>query len=210
MSDTAAAASFSISVRSLPAHNWSWFLVRGLLLLVLGVVMLFSPAMTLIVFTGLFAAFSLVDGIGALIIGLRGAGSHAPHWLSLVFAGLAGIAVGVIFVVWPLFSAAVYAALVIGMISVWAIVTGILNLSAAVRLRREIEGEWLLALVGLLTLVLGVLLLVQLWREPLITLLSVGWMIGFWAIVVGVSLIALALRLKSRAQRASVSSAITG
>jgi uncharacterized membrane protein HdeD (DUF308 family) len=200
MSNSAGIASFSV-VRSLPAHNWSWFLVRGLLMLALGVIALFAPGLTLVAFAAVFAVFSLFDGILAVIIGIRGANNHAPHWLSLVFAGLFGIAVGLAFIAWPLFITAVYAALVLGLISGWAIVTGTLQLSAAVRLHREIEGEWLLGLIGLLTLVLGIALLVQLWREPLVTLVSVAWLIGIWAIVAGISLTVLALRLRSRAQR---------
>lgn len=193
----------SMTIRTLPAHNWTWFLLRGLLALALGVIALFVPHLTLIAFTAVFAAFSFVDGIGSLVSGVRGAGEHAPHWVSLVVSGLAGIAIGVLFVVWPLLSTAVYAALVVALIAGWAIVTGALQLLAAIRLRREIEGEWLLGLIGLVTLALGIWLMAELWREPLLTLLTVGWVIGFWAIIAGVALIALSLRLRGHSIRSA-------
>jgi uncharacterized membrane protein HdeD (DUF308 family) len=196
MPEPSAATFGVISIRTLPAHNWSWFLVRGLLMLAFGAISLLSPGLTLVAFTAVFAAFSFVDGVAALVSGLRGAGAHAPRWLSLVLAGLVGMAIGVVFVVWPLFSTAVYAAIVVAGIAGWAIVTGVLQVIAAIRLREAIEGEWLLGLVGLLTVVLGVWLLVQVWNEPLVTLLSVGWLIAFWAIAAGIALIVLALRLR--------------
>jgi uncharacterized membrane protein HdeD (DUF308 family) len=152
--------------------------------------------LTLFAFAAVFATFSFVDGIASLISGLRGAGRHAPRWGVLVVSGLAGIAVGVLFAIWPLLSTAVYATVAVALIAAWAIASGALQIAAAIRLRREIKGEWLLGLVGLLTLLLGLWLLVQVWLAPLLTVLSVGWLIGLWAIIAGASLMALAMRLR--------------
>jgi uncharacterized membrane protein HdeD (DUF308 family) len=177
-------------------HNWNWFLVRGLVMIAFGVVALFVPGLTLFAFAAVFATFSFVDGIASLISGLRGAGKHAPRWGVLVLSGLSGIAVGVLFAIWPLLSTAVYATVAVALIATWAIVSGALQIVAAVRLRREIKGEWLLGLVGLLTFLLGLWLLFEVWTAPLLTVLSVGWLIGLWAIIAGVSLMALAMRLR--------------
>lgn len=191
-----ATASAQAQFTALPLHNWQWFLVRGLLMIAFGVVALFVPGLTLFAFAAVFAAFSFVDGVASVISGLRGAGKHEPRWGALVLTGIAGIAVGVLFAVWPLLSTAVYATFAIALIAGWAIAAGLLQLVAAVRLRRQIEGEWLLGLVGVLTAALGVWLLVLLWIAVLPTLLSVGWIIGVWAILAGASLVTLSLRLR--------------
>lgn len=187
---------------ALPLRNWRWFLVRGLLMIAFGVVALFVPGLTLFAFAAVFAGFSFIDGVAGLISGVRGARRHEPRWWTLVLAGLAGIAVGVLFAIWPLLSTALYATVALTLIAGWAVAAGLLQLVAAVRLRREIQGEWLLGLVGVLTMALGLWLLALLWIDPLPTLLSVGWLIGLWAILAGVSLVALALRLRGKQVRA--------
>jgi uncharacterized membrane protein HdeD (DUF308 family) len=180
----------------LPLHNWHWFLIRGLVMMGFGIIALFVPGLTLFAFAAVFAIFSFVDGVAGLISGLRGARRHAPRWGVLILSGLSGIAVGVLFAIWPLLSAALYATMIVALIAAWAIVSGALQIVAAIRLRREIKGEWLLGLVGLLTLLLGLWLLARVWLAPLLTVLSVGWLIGLWAIIAGASLMALAMRLR--------------
>jgi uncharacterized membrane protein HdeD (DUF308 family) len=86
--------------------------------------------------------------------------------------------------------------LLLAMIAVWAIVNGIGQISAAIRLRKDIEGEWLLGLSGLISLLLGALILFVTATVPGASILSVGWIIGFYALFVAAALIALAFRLK--------------
>ena len=91
-----------------------------------------------------------------------------------------------------------------GLSVTWTIVNGALQIVAAVRLRREIRGEWLLALVGLLTLMLALWLWVQVWIAPLLTVLSVDWLTGPWAIIAGASLMVLAMRLWTNGIESSI------
>lgn len=180
----------------LPLHNWNWFLWRGLAGIVLGIVALFFPGLTLYAFALVFAAFSFVDGVFSLVAGVRGASHHAERWGALVFSGIIGIAVGVIFFIWPLLATAAYAFMLVVFVALWSLITGVLELSAAMRLRRHIQGEVLLVIVGLLSVLLGIAVLWLLVSAPGATLISVGWLIGVYALASGVALIVLALRLK--------------
>ena len=78
-------------------------------------------------------------------------------------------------------------------IAAWAVLTGIFEIVAAIRLRKEIKGEWLLALGGIASIVFGVLMIVY----PMAGILTVIWLIGAYAIVFGVVLVGLSLRLRS-------------
>ena len=102
---------------SLPAHNWGWFLLRGILALLLGVAALMWPLSAVFAFTLVFAAYAFVDGIMSLIAGVRGARA-GERWGALVFRGITGILVGVIFVLLPMVATITYAFLSIVFLAV--------------------------------------------------------------------------------------------
>lgn len=179
-------------------HNWSWFVLRGVLAILLGIAAFLAPGLTLLAFTLVFAAFSFVDGAAMLVTGMRRAHSGTRPWWTMILPGMAGIAVGVIFLIWPLLSTLAYAIATVLLIAGWAIVTGALQIAAAIRLRKEIEGEWLLGLAGLFGLLLGFALIVMTAAQPGLSILSIAWIIGFYALVTGVMLILLGLRLRKR------------
>jgi uncharacterized membrane protein HdeD (DUF308 family) len=194
--------------RCLPARNWGWFLFRGIVALILGLLAIFFPFSALTAFAFLFALFAFVDGISLLISGLAGAAAHGQRWWALVIAGLVGIAVGVIYLAWPGLATVSYALVFLVMIGVWAIVNGIGQVSAAIRLRKMIEGEWLLAIAGIFSILLGIIVLVVTAAVPGASLLSVGLIIGFWALMAAAALIALAFRLRSYQRRDNSVSAV--
>lgn len=146
--------------------------------------------------------FAFVDGISLVVSGIAGAASSRERWWGLVISGLLGIAVGVIYVLWPGLSTVSYTLMLLVLIAVWAIVTGIGQISAAIRLRREIEGEWLLGLAGVFSLLLGVAILAVTALVPGASILTVGWIIGLYALLAAAALIALAIRLKGRRAKA--------
>ncbi len=180
----------------LPKHNWSWFLLRGALAIALGALALVFPGLTVLTFALIFAAFSFVDGVFSIIAGIRGAQRHADRWLALVLSGVIGVAIGVLFFLWPATSATVYALLMVLFIAVWAVLTGLLEIITAIRLRREVAGEWMLALAGTLSVLLGIALAGVAFAAPAIAVLWAAWLIGFYALLSGVLLVLLALRLK--------------
>jgi uncharacterized membrane protein HdeD (DUF308 family) len=164
----------------------------------LGLFSVLAPGFALFGFAVVFAAYSLADGVASLVAGLRAARDGGARWGGLVIAGLAGIAVGVLFVLFPLRSTVAYAALVVWLVAAWAAATGVFEVVAAIRLRAEIEGEWLLAASGLLSVALAVALVWLLFANPAATLLSVAWLLALYAFLAGVALIVLALRMRRR------------
>ena len=173
------------------ARNWWALALRGLAAILFGIAALVVPHIALVVLIALFGAYALVDGIFAIVGAVRAAERHM-RWWPLLVEGLAGIVIGVLTFVWPGLTALV----LLYFIASWAIVTGVFEILAAVRLRREITGEWLLGLTGVLSVVFGLLLIIF----PGAGALTVVWLIGVYALVFGVVLVGLALRLRGRSQ----------
>ena len=183
----------------LPAHNWGWFMVRGILGILLGIGAVVFPLSAVFAFTMLFAIYCFIDGIASLVAGLRGAHAPGHRWGAMVFSGIIGIVIGILFLVMPLIAAVTYAFLAVVMLAAWSIITGVLEIVAAIRLRREMDGEWLLGLSGLISLLLGIAILALVIPYPAATILSAAWLIAIYAFASGIVLIAQALRLRNRA-----------
>jgi uncharacterized membrane protein HdeD (DUF308 family) len=168
--------------------RWWALALRGAVAIVFGILTLWAPGISLYVLVVLFGAYALVDGVLYLLMAARGA-RRGERWGSLMFAGLAGIVAGVVTLLWP----GVSGLALLMLIGAWAIVTGAASIAAAVRLRKEISGEWLMALGGALSITFGVLAMIF----PGAGALAVAIWIGAYALVLGVSLLALAFRLRS-------------
>jgi uncharacterized membrane protein HdeD (DUF308 family) len=180
-------------------RNWGWLVARGALLILLGVLALLSPSAALFAFAIVFAAFSFVDGVFGVISAIRGARDKSEHWGALLFSGIVGIAIGVLFILFPLVSTFAFAWVAVVLLAAWAVLSGVLEISAAIRLRREIKGEWLLALAGTLSVILGLALATMLAVMPGVTAVSVAWLIGIYALVAGISMVVLGFRLRGHA-----------
>jgi uncharacterized membrane protein HdeD (DUF308 family) len=173
-------------------------MVRGALALLLGVVAVYRPLTAVFAFTLVFAAYCFVDGIASLIAGIRGA-QGGKSWGALVFRGVTGILVGVLFVLLPMVAAATYAFVSILMLAIWSVLTGLFEIVGAIRLRKEIEGEWLLGLSGLISVLLGIGIVALVLPSPRATILSAAWLIAIYAFIAGVVLIAEAFQLRRKA-----------
>lgn len=180
------------------SRNWRWFVLRGVLALILGTVAFLFPVSALFAFTLVFAAYAGADGLLSTIAGVRGARRNEERWWALILRGIIGISVAALFVLMPLVATVSYALATLGMLSAWAVLTGILEIVAAIRLRKEIEGEWLLGLSGVLSILLGLAVPVALYVNPPATILSVAWVIAIYAVIAGVVLIGFGLRLRQR------------
>ena len=179
--------------------NWGWTLARGILALILGVLAIIFPASALFAFTLVFAGFLLADGALSLASGVRGARRKADRWWAYVLRGLAGLVVGILFVLMPFVMTVSYAVATLVLLAAWSITAGILEIAAAIRLRKEIEGEWLLAFSGTLSILLGGGVMILFTLYPVASILSVAWMIGIYAIAAGVVLTIQAFRLRKPA-----------
>jgi len=172
---------------SLYARTWWAVGLRGLVSVVFGVLALIWPQIAVEALVLLVSVYVLIDGIFILISALNGRKEHRRWWVVLI-EGIASIALGIIAIVWLGLTALTLVLLIAG----WAIATGILEIAGAILLREELTGEWLLAISGVLSLILGVLLAAQ----PRAGALAVVWLIGTYAILFGVALIVLAFRLR--------------
>jgi uncharacterized membrane protein HdeD (DUF308 family) len=179
------------------SRDWWIIALQGVAAIVFGVLALVLPGITLLALVFLFGAYAIVDGVLALTRGLR-RGGEGPDWWRIA-QGVVGIGAGLVAFVMPDITA--LALLVV--IAAWAIVSGAIELVAAYQLRDAIRGEWLLALDGVLTILLGVLLIVF----PGAGALALVWLIGAYAIVSGVVVLVEAFRLRGRAGRSGTSAA---
>jgi uncharacterized membrane protein HdeD (DUF308 family) len=170
------------------AQNWWAVAIRGVLAILFGLIALFMPGATMLSLVLLFAAYSFVDGVFAIISAVRAARRH-ERWGSLVFEGIVNIAVAAVAVLWPGITVLAFVFLV----AFWALFTGGLELAAAFRLRTR-DGRWWLVLGGIVSLIYGALLVIA----PLIGAVVLTWWIGAYALVFGVALLVLAFRLRSR------------
>jgi len=166
---------------------WWTFLIRGIMSVLFGLVALVLPGITLEIMVMLLAVFLFFDGLFSFAASLYGRRA-GTQWGGLLFEGLAGIALGIFTFAWPAVTVLAIA-LIIGF---WAMMTGVLEVIAAVKLRREIEGEWLLGLSGILSILLSGILLVN----PGGGAVAITRIIGIYAILFGVSLVFLGLRLR--------------
>jgi len=168
------------------AKNWWILLLRGLAAIIFGVLAFAWPGMTLLTLITFYGAYSLVDGVLAIVAAITG-GAPAPRWW-LAVVGLLGIATGLIVFVMPGLTALVLLYFIAG----WAIATGVFQIVGAIRLRKEIDDEWYLILGGAVSVLFGIGVMMA----PGAGALALLWVIGAYAVVMGVILVALAFRLK--------------
>lgn len=166
---------------------WWSFLIRGVLATLFGLIAIVVPGITLGALAILLAVFLIADGVFSFIASFKGR-DLSPRWGFLLVEGVVGIGLGMLTFIWP--GLTVLAIVLI--IGFWAMVTGILEVLAAIKLRDEIEGEWLLGLGGVLSIIFSLLLFVN----PGVGAVAIIWLVGVYAILFGISLIFLGIRLR--------------
>jgi uncharacterized membrane protein HdeD (DUF308 family) len=178
------------AMSNLLAQNWWAIALRGVFAIIFGIIALLMPGAALLAFVLLFAAYMLVDGVLAIVGGVRAAQRHA-RWGWLVFEGILDLIAGGIAVVWPLITIIAF----VFLMGAWGIVTGALLFAASFRLNIP-HGRWLMALAGAISVIWGFLLIV--W--PLIGAVVLTWWIAAYALFFGVALLVLGFRLRGRRQ----------
>jgi uncharacterized membrane protein HdeD (DUF308 family) len=169
------------------ARNWGLLLLRGLCAILFGVLTFLWPGVTLITLVLMYGAYALVDGVLAIAAAIMGNAPTAPRWW-LGVVGLLGVGAGLLTFVWP----GVTALVLLFFIAVWALTTGILQILGAIQLRKEIDNEWLLILGGIVSVIFGLLLMIQ----PGAGALALVSVIGAYALVHGSLLVSFALRVR--------------
>jgi uncharacterized membrane protein HdeD (DUF308 family) len=184
-----------VASRVLPAlaRHWWVFLVRGIVAIAFGLVAFFYPVATLFTFILFYAVFSIVDGVFAVVSAVRGnEGVGARWWLALI--GLLSVVAGLAAYLWP----GLTALALLTLIGIWALVYGVVEIIGAIRLRKEIDNEWLLLVHGILAALFGLIVLVR----PGTGALALIWLIASFALASGVVLVILSFRLKGLAPKA--------
>jgi uncharacterized membrane protein HdeD (DUF308 family) len=193
MPTSLARAALASSIVAPLARQWWVFLIRGIVALAFGLLGFFYPAATLVTLVLFYGAYALVDGVFAAVSAVRGKEGMGPRWW-LALVGVLGIVAGLVTYLWP----GITALALMMVIGVWALVYGVFEIVGAIRLRKEIDNEWLLLIHGLLAVLFGLMALVR----PGAGALALVWLIGSFALASGVVLVVFAFRLKKHAGRA--------
>lgn len=174
-------------------RSWWVIVLRGISAIVLALLIVLWPSRTLLVLIVLFGIYTLVDGFLTLISAARHKSpGRERRWL--FFEGLMGVIAGILTLVIP----GISAQFILILLAIWAITTGVAEIRSAVHLRREIDGEWLLGLGGVSSVLFGLLLLVS-GGDPLVVVV----LLSGYALIFGVLLLALAVRLRWAARTIS-------
>ena len=176
------------SKSALLAENWWALAIRGGLAILFGLIALFLPGAALGGLVLLFAAYMLVDGIFAIVAGVRAAESH-QRWWPLVLDGVVDIAAGAVALLLPGLTVLAFVIL----LAVWAVISGVLELYAGFTLDKT-HGRWWLIAGGVVSIVWGILLFIA----PYVGALVLTLWLGAYALFFGVSLLVLAYRLRER------------
>lgn len=169
------------------AKHWWILVVRGLISMAFAAAAFLMPVLTFEVIVLMIGVFLLADGLLAVYSGWRLREEDSDWWVGAL-EGMAGVGLGLVTLVKPEISAA----LLVLCIALWCLLTGVMEIAIAIRIRKEIEGEWQLALAGVISIALGVLMLVQ----PNAGAISIAWWVGFYALFFGLLMIGLGIRLR--------------
>lgn len=174
-------------MRPLLAANWWALTVRGCVAIAFGILTFFWPALTLTLLALFFGIYALFDGIFNIVSVIKG-GRGQERWWLLLIEGIVSLGAAAITFLYP----GITVLALIYVIAAWAVITGVLEFVAAIRLRKYISGEWLLALAGIASVAFGILLMI--W--PFTGAIVIAWWIGAYALAFGAILLGLSFRLR--------------
>jgi len=174
------------------SRNWGWIVLRGVVAILFGVVVILTTATSLQLLVLLFGIFALVDGV-AMMISAAADRRAAPVWIDLLMGGMFGTAVGIAAILWPRITGAV----LLGLIAAWAVVVGMCEIVAAIRLRKVIADEAWLIFAGILSVVVGVAMALM----PRAGGIAIGLTIGIYATFAGLLMIVFGVRLRNWGRR---------
>jgi uncharacterized membrane protein HdeD (DUF308 family) len=178
------------------ARNWWALLIRGIVAIIFGILAFMWPTATILAIGILFGAYAFVDGIFAIVSAVRAAEAHERWWPFLI-EGIIGIVIAAI----TFYDIRITLLALYFTIAAWAFLTGILEIVAAFQLRKQIANEIWLIIGGVASIIFGVLMIYY----PLAGVLAIIWLIGAYAIVFGIIMIAFSFRLRRHATEVGAS-----
>jgi uncharacterized membrane protein HdeD (DUF308 family) len=174
---------------------WWLVLLRGIVILLVGILLVSRPLPTIIVLFYLLGFYWFFDGIFTLIESIRGRKSH-KEWGWGVFVGIISALAGVVVFTQPYISAIIGVTLVIYLVAVMVLISGIWSIITGLRLRKQISNEWSMILGGALSALFGILLMIN----PIVSAMTLVWLIGLIALAGGIVLIVIAFRIRGLAK----------
>ncbi len=162
--------------------------IRGVLAIIFGLIALFAPGIALLAFIAVFAAYAIIDGVVAAVVAIRERG-YLKRWGWLLFEGILSILAGIFAFAYP----GKTALILLFIVAAWAVLTGIVEIVAAITFREYLSQEWALVLAGILSIVFGLIL----FAFPGAGLLSILWLVGIYSICFGVLFIVRAFQFRS-------------
>jgi len=171
----------------LSARSWWVYVVRGVLALIFGMYAWFMPGIAMKFLLTIFGIFVLMEGIFAIIGSIAGR-KYSDVWWLILFEGIAGLILGLLILTRPGFVATV----IVMFIAFWAIWGGVFRIIAAIRLRKELDSEWLLVFGGAVSILFGLMLL----KHTGAGILAISWLIAFFASMLGVFLITFGIKAR--------------
>ncbi|WMY92679.1 HdeD family acid-resistance protein [Snodgrassella communis] len=179
--------SFRNPLIDLLSENWWMVLIRGGAALIFGLLTWFYPFVSILIMVMFFGVYALIDGVLGVVIAINGRRTHQDWWLMLIW-GMVSILAGIM----TFFVPGITWLVLITFIAIWSLVSGILQIIAAIRLRKSIRGEGWMIVAGMLSVLVGIILFVN----PVQGGIALTWVIGVYAALFGVMNIALAFRLR--------------
>lgn len=170
------------------ARRWWLLLLNGIAAIIFGFIAFTRPQIGLVALVFLFGIYAFADGLTAISAWVAARDRTGESWWQMLVIGLFGILAGFATFIWP----GITAIVLLGIIAAWAIIHGILEIAAAIKLRKYIKHEWLLILAGLCFVLFGAVLLAR----PGLGALAMVRVIGIFAIIHGFILVALSFRVK--------------
>ena len=182
------------SMKGLSKRTWGELFFGGIIALLFGIIASVWPDRTLMIIMVFFGVFVLAEGIVTVAISIMRRTDYERWWLALV-GGVIGILIGVLTIVHP-FGTTLF---MLYMIAVWALITGVISIVTAIRLRRVMNNEWYLVISG----IVAVLFSIFIFARPAAAAVTIMWIISAFAILFGILLLVLALRIRKVAEGAS-------
>jgi uncharacterized membrane protein HdeD (DUF308 family) len=173
--------------------SWWAFVLRGIFSIIFGVLCFFMPGLALVTLVFMFGFYAIADGVFNIVGAFSGGSIQTQPWWALLLEGIVSLAAGAM----AFFMPGITALALLFLIAAWAVVTGGLEIAAAIRLRKQITGEWLLALAGVVSIIFGAFLFIF----PGPGALAMVLWIGAYSTVFGIMLVALGIKLRSWARR---------
>ncbi len=177
---------------TLVSRKWWALVLRGALAILLGVLAFLWPSHTLKALFMLVGLFLILDGFITSGLALSHRKGVTRWWIFLI-EGIAGLLVGLFAFIWP----QTVAVVVVTLLGIWALITGVLEILAGVRLRAMMEGEWLMISVGILSLAFGLLLILI----PASAVVALLWLVAVYFILFGIVLVVLGLKVRPLSRR---------